>query len=284
MAQEISTNLQLVNAPTAWTVSFGSGARLLIIDSGYGLAPGILASDLVFWGACNNLAPPNAACLPNDINAALNWAAGNLGNRGVVNMSFSGPGFSTTTATAVAAVWAANIVLVAAAGNDASNVVHYPAGYSNVLGVSGMNDDLTFADPTPCGRNSRSNWGTHVDLSAPFRAATTFVPNTTALSCGTSLSAPHVAGAAVLMRAFRADWTGPDIVSQLIWSTKDLGPNGYDTKFGKGLLQADVAIGLHPTFPTATIVASKPRLTWNASPLATAAGRRRSPSTQHTSQ
>jgi len=53
----------------------------------------------------------------------------------VINMSFGGSAAFNLEASAIQAANAAGIVLVASAGNDASQVIQFPAGYGTVLAV-----------------------------------------------------------------------------------------------------------------------------------------------------
>ena len=105
------------------------------------------------------------------------------------------------------------VVAVASAGNDGSNNVFYPAGYSSVIsvGASGQNDQ----------RASFSNYGDWVDLMAPG-------VNILSLSYyggmrtwqGTSMACPHVSGACALMLSVNPYLT-PDEVRQIVMSSGD---------------------------------------------------------------
>jgi hypothetical protein len=316
--ETIPWGIAAVNAPAAWSLTTGSGARLLIIDSGHqqdhqdlsaapsgncsfgsqngctdafpvphgtrvsgvalarsnalgvvGMAPGIAGSDVFYWGACNNL-PTNqgGACFLSDIVDALDWAAMNLGPRGVINMSLAGPAYSSAVANAVARAWSAGHVIVAAAGNDTSNLLVYPAAHANVLGVSGVNQNLTFAAKGTTACLGYSNWGPQVDLSGPFDVYTTEPTNSYNYTCGTSFATPHVAGAALLVRAANPTWQNGRVVDQLIYTSRDVGAPGFDPYTGKGIVQADLAVGLYAPPATATIMNGRPRLSWSAIPLA----------------
>ena len=65
---------------------------------------------------------------------------------------------------------------MASAGNFMSNTPVYPAAYTDVIGVSGVNADKSFAASGTTGCFSYSNYGSHVDLSAPFTANSTRPP------------------------------------------------------------------------------------------------------------
>lgn len=234
-----------------------------------GVAPTVAASDAFFWGACDNSGLPGS-CNSNQIIQAFDWAAGSLGPRSVINVSLSGSVSEPAMATAVASAWSAGHVIVAAAGNTGTQQIRYPAGYSNVLGVSGLLPTKAFASTgSPCS-GAGSTWGEHVDFSAPWYALSTTPGNTYENEsqgwCGTSFATPHVAGAALLVRAANPSWTNTDVVWQLAYTAERLGGS---QQFGAGLVRADQAIGLYAPSITATISAGKPRLTWPAVPLAT---------------
>ena len=78
-------------------------------------------------------------------------------------------------------------VVIAAAGNNNSDLSFYPASYANVLSVAGTDvDDNRYWD---------SNYGPNVDLAAPgVNIFSTFSDNTYGYSTGTSMSSPVVAG------------------------------------------------------------------------------------------
>ena len=56
-------------------------------------------------------------------------------------MSFGGVGTSSSIDLAVAYARSHDVVMVAAAGNDSSTLIHYPAAAPGVLGVTATDDD-----------------------------------------------------------------------------------------------------------------------------------------------
>ncbi len=77
----------------------------------------------------------------------------------VINMSFGGGAGKNFEASAIQAAARAGIVLVASAGNDASQKIHFPAGYGQVLavGATDINDNPA----------SFTNFGGWVDITGP---------------------------------------------------------------------------------------------------------------------
>ena len=113
----------------------------------------------------------------------------------IINLSLAGPRFSQVMADAVDYAVQNGVWVIAAAGNSGTDVVYYPAGFESVIAVGSVDPSLT--------RSSFSNYGSHVQISAPGRdILTTNTAGGHSLNSGTSFAAPMVAGVAVLARAF----------------------------------------------------------------------------------
>ncbi|MFZ9889554.1 MAG: S8 family serine peptidase, partial [Myxococcota bacterium] len=114
----------------------------------------------------------------------------------VINLSMSSPtGYRDSMVTeALARAEAANVVVVASAGNAGNDVPRYPAAFPTVLGVA-----ATDANDR---RASYSCFGSWVDLAAPGDGVlTTYPGGRWDAAGGTSFAAPYVAGLAALARA-----------------------------------------------------------------------------------
>lgn len=143
-----------------------------------------------------------------DIIRAINYAT-MMAIHGVrvINMSFGGQGSSGGQLNAIRAANAANILCVAAAGNDGANndlTPTYPAGFEiltdNLIGVAATTERDRLA--------SFSNFGLSVGLAAPGESIlTTSGGSGTARVSGTSFAAPLVSGIAALIYSVFPDST-----------------------------------------------------------------------------
>ncbi|HEU4562618.1 MAG TPA: S8 family serine peptidase [Longimicrobium sp.] len=199
-------------------------------DGVVGVAPGIANSDVYMYGACDS---SSGSCPTDYVTAGINAGIWNVH---VINLSLSQP-YDAAQATAVAQAWSNGIVIVAAAGNNLSNTTIYPAAYNNVIGVSGVNSNKSFAASGTTGCSGYSNYGSHVDLAAPFSAYSTLGVNSYGTLCGTSMATPHVTGVTALLKSQNPSWTNQQIVDSLFARAEDLGTAGKDVYFGYGLVR-----------------------------------------------
>ncbi|MCJ7983328.1 S8 family peptidase [Priestia megaterium] len=112
----------------------------------------------------------------------------------VINLSLGSSQGSITLENAINHAWNQGVVIVAAAGNEASNTLTYPAAYQNVIAVAStdINDQ----------KSDFSNYGTWVEVSAPGSTIlSTYTGSYYAYLSGTSMACPHVAGLAALLAA-----------------------------------------------------------------------------------
>lgn len=162
----------------------------------------------------------------------------------VINLSLGG-GYSGVIANAVKKAHERGVIVVAAAGNSGREGVGYPGALPEVIGVSAVGPSDTLAP--------YSSWGEGVVLSAPGgdkRKTDGGILQDTVDGKGghafkeyqgTSMASPHVAGAAAVLLS----QSGGDTALTrrvLLETAQDLGPKGFDTKFGHGRLDLAAAV------------------------------------------
>ena len=176
-----------------------------------------------------------------DLAQGIVWATDH-GAR-VINMSLGGAGASAVIDDAVDYAIAHEVVLVAAAGNDASPVLQYPAAAPGVYGVTATDAAGKFA--------WFSNHGPWYYLAAPgigIRSTALAAGATAAYATGsgTSFSSPIVAGVMALVRERHPGWGWFEVGDEVVRTARDSGPAGLDDAYGFGLLDASAALGVSP--------------------------------------
>jgi serine protease len=172
------------------------------------------------------------------------------------------------------------VVVVSASGNEAETAVAYPARADYVISVGATTEDGCLAD--------YSNQGRGLDLVAPGGGGDAEVPDDP--NChpdsapghdisqityvdgkrhfgidreeGTSMSVPHVSATAALVMASGVIGAHPRptaVLQRIEATARDLGPAGYDTDYGWGLVDAAAATTPGgPTIPPGTRTPASP--------------------------
>ena len=140
------------------------------------------------------------------------------------NNSWGGGGFSQALADAITRAGIANILFVAAAGNDGLNIetsISYPSGYdnANIIAVASITNTGALS--------SFSNYAaSRVDIGAPGSGIWSTVPASSkgkilsayASYSGTSMATPHVAGAVALYASTHPGSSAATIKSAILSS------------------------------------------------------------------
>jgi len=204
-AQNIPYGITLLNAPAAWSLGTGSGAVVAVLDTGVDLSHPdlpvpVLTQSFIDGEAVDDLHAHGTHCsgtvlavdntigvvgvaptaglmigkvLSNSgsgatsgVAAGVDWAT--MNGADVISMSLGGGGFSQSFSDICDAAVAANVLVVAAAGNSASSEPSYPASYDAVVSVSAIDS----------GKNPASftNFGPTVDLCAPGVGVESTIP------------------------------------------------------------------------------------------------------------
>jgi subtilisin family serine protease len=193
--------------------------------------------------------------------SGLDWVIGDHTSRpAVVNLSLGGA-FSASLNNAVAAAVSDGIVAVVASGNETADACSTsPASETSAITVNASTIDDTGA--------SFSNFGSCTDLYAPgVDVLSAFYTTDTAAAwaSGTSMAAPHVAGAAARLLQRR-----PTLTPAQVWNTLDAATTTVNFGVGGGdpnkLLYADPddAIPDAPTGVTASAGIESLSVTWTA--------------------
>ena len=292
-----------VNAPGAWPVSTGSGVKLLILDTGVthsdlnvstawrcmsgdyvdtdghgthvaGIAAALnnsidvvgAAYGVTLWSA--DVTVPNTSSptriSPAEVACSIEVARAN--GVGVVNMSFGSEStFTSVTDQINGGYIYQNMVFVAAAGNQYSAPVLFPAKLSNVIAVTATDINNVKAD--------FANVGSQLDLAAPGVAilSTSIASGyncstggSTSLCSGTSMATPHVSAAAAILRSRYPSWSNSDIKNRLVATATDLGASGFDNTFGNGLVNIARAVGMTAGVGGPALVYSGYSATWTS--------------------
>ncbi len=188
---------------------------------------------------------------------AIRWAADAGAN--VVSLSMATPAYTgpDPMGDAVAYAQSRGCLVVAAAGNyDPGSGVTLttavlPAAYPGVVGVGWTTQ--TDAISANSVHATRSDGQSVVVLSAPGeQIASTYPLDLPPVGAGgvymsgTSMAAPHVAGAAALIWSKFPYLSAAEVVSRLTGTALDLGAAGRDTSYGYGRIRIDQALDSIP--------------------------------------
>lgn len=192
----------------------------------------------------------------------MQWAINPDGNAAtiedqpdVVNCSWRGPEFDCTQSVALLnSVEAAGIGVVWAQGNEGPGAGTVTSGAAMnmslvnsfaVGAIDGANPAFPIASfssrgPTPC--TGSGSLKIKPEVCAPGVSVRSSVSGGAYEAFdGTSMAAPHVAGAVVLLREAFPDLSGIQIKTALYNSAKDLGTTGEDNAYGMGIIDLQAA-------------------------------------------
>jgi major intracellular serine protease len=172
---------------------------------------------------------------------AIDWRGPNGEKVRVINMSLGGPHDEPNLHLAIKRAVENDIVVVCASGNEGDNdedtwELAYPGASNEVVEVGAIDEIHRLA--------GFSNVNLEIDCVAPgVLIESTFPGQTYATLSGTSMAAPHVAGALALLaqendKSFRRFVTEPELYAQLVKNTISLGY--MKSTEGNGLVRLNV--------------------------------------------
>ncbi len=284
----LQADLRLMGVPEAWTTTTGTGMTVAVLDTGMYAAHQDLAAVAVTSprneiDGSSNVADDNghgthvigeiAAATDNGKGIAgiapgvrimpvkvldqngqgwFSWLLDGVDHARthgatVISMSLSGTISSSSAAAlqpTIDAAYAAGITMVAAAGNTGDSTVGYPCAFNHVLCVAATDNNDAKA--------SFSVHNQYVDIAAPgVSIVSTLSSGGYGSMSGTSMSTPHVAAVAALVRSAHPGETVDQVDAALLTTAVDLGAAGRDDSFGWG--RVDAAAAVAATFaPTPT--------------------------------
>ncbi|MFS8860602.1 S8 family serine peptidase [Synechococcus sp. B60.1] len=281
-------NLRAIRMPEAWDISQGEGVTVAVVDTGVTRVPDLAQTEFVkgydfvdddedptdLNGHGTHVAGTIAQSTNNTLGVAgvafkakimpvrvldangfgslsdvvegIRYAADHGAT--IINLSLGSRASAQLMEEAVAYAHRKGVTVIAAAGNENSSEVSYPARYPHVIAVSATGPDGSKAP--------YSNYGVGVDIAAPGGAKTPEHPEYGILQQtinrrnpnepvfayfqGTSMATPHVAGVAALIQA--QGIKDPDKVEEVLKMSATPVPGDKQNFYGAGRLDAARAL------------------------------------------
>ncbi|GBD91197.1 thermophilic serine proteinase precursor [bacterium BMS3Abin04] len=155
----------------------------------------------------------------------------------VINCSWGSSGYSNAAQAVIDYAVANGVIITAAAGNDNSKELFYPAYYNGVLSVA--------ATDTSDRKAGFSNYGINVDVTAPgVSTYSTWMNNTYTFLSGTSMASPVVAGLAALVVHRFPSYNPLQIAEQIRVNSDNIDNSnpGFENMLGYGRINAYKAL------------------------------------------
>jgi subtilisin family serine protease len=153
----------------------------------------------------------------------------------IINLSL-GVGFSSSIVAALADAQSNDVLVIAAAGDDVSSTVHFPANQPDVMAVTATSHfDVVI---------NVSNFGPEIDVAAPGDEIPVCHLGTTDyfIACGSSFAAPHVAGLAALLLSVKESLTNAELREYIVDAADDIEAMGEDIFSGAGRINANASL------------------------------------------
>lgn len=158
----------------------------------------------------------------------------------VVSMSLGGSGESWIIDEGIAALTAADIPCIVAAGNEHENAMyHHPASNPDCVTIAAVKPNSDDAAQPDFQLADFSNYGACIDFCAPgyqIQSACNNESNETVKMSGTSMATPFVTAAYANLLSYDPTLSSARIYECLKANATDLGAEGFDPKFGWGLI------------------------------------------------
>ncbi len=284
-------HLQKIAAPDAWSSTTGNGSiTIAILDTGVdGTHPDLAAKMVPGWNIHDN-SPDTGDVYGHGTMVAGTAAASGNNWTGVASIAWNclimpvrisdAKGYASYSDIARGLTWAAdrgarvaNISYMVTTSSTVTTAAKYFVDHGGVVSSSAGNygkfdssaDNPYILTVSATDQNdalySWSNTGNNIDLAAPgCMGSTTTRGGGYGSPCGTSFSAPIVAGVAALVLSVNPSLTPAQVTGILKQSADDLGPAGWDPAYGSGRVNAARAVqsawGVAPAEPPTISITS----------------------------
>lgn len=165
--------------------------------------------------------------------AAMEYAVENGAD--VINLSLGGTEYSKALEDACLSAVAAGVLVIAAAGNDGTSALRYPAAFDSVIGVAALTSSNVPYE--------NSQYGKSVYVAAPGAGLVGVGAGTNqyCYKTGTSVAAPEVAALAAMAKSVDKSMDQDDFKHLIRQTSTDLGEEGFDIYYGYGLINFEAA-------------------------------------------
>jgi len=218
------------------SATINNGLGIVGIAPGTRVQSGKIFNEIVFFGFCLPFLEGQDSWTA----AGINWAA-DTGAR-VTNSSWGGGAAAPVVTNAFDTTRAAGVVHFAAAGNDGSSTIGFPANLDSVNAVAALNSSGN--------RASFSTFGNGLFISAPGENVLStdrtggdgYAGGDWTSVDGTSFASPYTAGVAALVISVDPSLTPDEVEDVLAQTAVDKSTPGYDTGYGWGFVNAAAAV------------------------------------------
>jgi type VII secretion-associated serine protease mycosin len=226
LAGSVLPGVDLLNPPLSTdgrADADGHGTRMagLIVGHGHvqGIAPKVQLLPVRAVGGDESL----GAQIPDGIEWAISHGAK------VINISASGPVDYLAEDDALKDAIAADVVVVAGAGNGSGGSIQYPAAYPGVVAVTGTDEH---GNSAPI-----SSIGPQAVIAAPAVDIYSTEPHGQyGYATGTSDATAIVSGVVALIRSKYPNLSAADVIHRLTATADDKGAPGRDPQYGFGIV------------------------------------------------